>query len=170
MEEWKYILGYGERYKISSLGRMASLARKDSMGRDVNERILSQNIAHGYFYVDLCLEGDRKRYFIHRLVAQYFVKNPLNKPEVNHIDGNKQNDCMQNLEWVTSSENKLHSYRIGLQKRRPGIKHPLAKLNDDSIREIRKSNLSNDELGEKYGVTRGTIWAAKNGKTWLHVK
>lgn len=68
----------------------------------------------GYFIVTLVHEGIRKNQFIHRLLAQNYIPNPLNKAQVNHIDGNKQNNALSNLEWVTPKENAQHAVRIGL--------------------------------------------------------
>lgn len=74
-----------------------------------NERILKPNIVKGYNQITLQKNGQKKYYKIHRLVAETFINNPKNLPEVNHIDGNKQNNTVDNLEWVTTSENQLHS-------------------------------------------------------------
>lgn len=68
----------------------------------------------GYFLVTLCNKGVCKNQFIHRLLAQAFISNPENKPQVNHIDGNKQNNDLSNLEWVTAKENTHHAIKIGL--------------------------------------------------------
>lgn len=68
----------------------------------------------GYYLVTLVHEGKRKNQFIHRLLAKHFIPNPENKPQVNHIDGNKQNNLLSNLEWVTAKENAQHAVRIGL--------------------------------------------------------
>lgn len=70
----------------------------------------------GYIRVELWRSGVGKKYLLHRLLAEAFIQNPENKPQVNHIDGNKTNNSLSNLEWVTQSENQKHAYRIGLQK------------------------------------------------------
>jgi hypothetical protein len=76
----------------------------------------------GYARVELWQNGSGKKYLVHRLLAQAFIPNPDGKPQVNHIDGDKKNNDLSNLEWVTQSENQLHAYRIGLQVgyRKPG--------------------------------------------------
>jgi hypothetical protein len=76
------------------------------------QHVLDKGI--GYYIVTLVNENERKNQFIHRLLAQHFLPNPRNKPQVNHIDGNKQNNCLSNLEWVTAKENAQHAARIGL--------------------------------------------------------
>lgn len=77
---------------------------------------------NGYVRVELWNCSSGRKYLLHRLLAHAFIPNPENKPQVNHIDGNPQNNALNNLEWVTQSENQLHAYKIGLQKgyRKPG--------------------------------------------------
>ncbi len=118
MEEiWKDILGYEEKYQVSNYGNIKALSRKvNTKGcsvRIIKERILK--IYKGYRYQVVYL-GRRNSKSVHKLVALAFVPNPHNKPQINHIDGNKQNNNADNLEWCTQSENQLHAYKIGLQK------------------------------------------------------
>ena len=123
-EIWKPIKGFEGYYEVSSYGRVKSLARK--VNRDftnmnnnktglglyeVSERILSPKKKR-YAGVTLVKDGNPSYPNVHRLVAEAFIPNPQNKSEVNHIDGNKQNNNIDNLEWATSSENKLHSMHV----------------------------------------------------------
>lgn len=101
-EEWREIEGFNGRYKISSFGRIAS----NWGGWKVKTLSVLKS---GYFYTDLYLKSKRIRFQIHRLVATTFIPNPENKPQVNHKDGNKLNNHVNNLEWVTVSENALHA-------------------------------------------------------------
>jgi len=112
IEIWKPIKGFEKSYKVSSLGRVKSLTRmvrhaKGGLKRVV-ERILTPNI-HNYCMVSL---GSGRSRLIHRLVANAFIPNPQNKPCVNHKNGNKLDNRLENLEWVTYSENERHSYDI----------------------------------------------------------
>ena len=92
---------------------MRSFARKGNW----NEKILKPEIIKGgYLRVVLMKDSKYKHFSVHRIVAQLFIPNPENKPEVNHKDGNKQNNFVENLEWVTSKENIIHSYKTGLNK------------------------------------------------------
>lgn len=122
-EEWKDIVGYIGRYQISNMGRVKSLYRifkgkgsgSGSGIHRVNERILIENFdKYRYKYCILSKDAVTKTFKVHRLVALSFIPNPEDKPQVNHIDGNKSNNRLDNLEWVTASENITHANRIGL--------------------------------------------------------
>ncbi len=121
MEEiWKDINEYEGLYQVSNFGRVKSLTRecKHPLGgtRKVNERIMKPEKGKwGYLRVHLNKNGKGERHLIHRLVVRAFIPNPGNKPEVNHINGNKQNNHVDNLEWCTSKENIQHAIRLGLR-------------------------------------------------------
>lgn len=118
MEEmWRDIPGYEGYYQVSNLGRVKSLERMVKHGGYEyrrKERIRSPFETAGYLCVALNKDTIEKTYQIHQLVAIAFIPNPENKPIVNHIDGNKTNNCVDNLEWVTYKENAQHAIRIGL--------------------------------------------------------
>lgn len=104
VETWKAIEGYEGLYEVSNLGRVKSLSRLR-----VKEHLLSQFKNHeGYKRVNLWKNNSSKKYSVHRLVAEAFIPNPESKPQVNHIDENKQNNSVENLEWVTAIENHNH--------------------------------------------------------------
>lgn len=89
--------------------------------------------------------------------------------EVNHKDGNKKNNCLDNLEWCTSSENQKHAYRTGLQQSRRGKKSNFSKLSEEDVKrvfELRKQGLTQKEIAEKVGCTRSNISYILNKKTW----
>lgn len=115
MEEiWKDIKGYEGLYQISNLGRVKSLDRI-SKGRKYKSKILSiQKNKNGYQTITLYDCSNYKGFTIHRLVALSFIPNPQNKKCVNHKDGNKENNKVTNLEWVTHSENMKHAFDKGL--------------------------------------------------------
>ena len=113
-EIWLPIKGYEGLYEISNLGRVKSLPKV--RGRAVTgEKILKSHVVNGYEMVMLCRNYKTFNASVHRLVAQAFIPNPKNKPHINHIDGNKANNNIENLEWCTPSENMMHAYRTGLK-------------------------------------------------------
>ena len=109
IEIWKDILGYEDLYKVSNLGRIKSLVSSKK------ERILKSDRG-GDYYNRVFLRKDKKTktYRVHRLMAQTFLPNPENKPMVNHKDGNKLNNSLDNLEWCSSLENVRHARKSGL--------------------------------------------------------
>jgi hypothetical protein len=112
MEIWKDIQGYEGIYQISNLGRIKSLHRDYTNGRILNPAKNNR----GYLRLGLSGNGKVRYDSVHRLVAETFIPNPKNLPEVNHIDGNKLNNRVENLEWVTKGENQAHAYKTGLRK------------------------------------------------------
>lgn len=120
-----------------------------------------------YKRVTFCKDGKTKRFLIHRLVALAFIDNPLNKPQVNHIDGNPSNNDMDNLEWCTQSENMKHAFRTGLQT--PNITNAkLTKKNIFEIFEMRKLGLTHKEISLNFDVNRKCIGDVLNKKTWTN--
>ena len=119
-ELWKDIKGYEGLYQVSNLGRVKSL-NKNKVGRYSTYlkkgKILSCNYNHNrYGKITLYKNGKHKEKRVHRLVAEAFIPNPDNKPQVNHIDNNSKNNKVENLEWVTVKENVQHAYKIGATK------------------------------------------------------
>jgi len=160
-EVWKDITGYEGLYQVSTIGRVKSFN-----GLWVEEKILAPgaNQPRGYLYVNLCKDGKRKNFYVHRLVAQTFISNSQNKLEVNHINGNKLDNRVENLEWATSSENHRHAYAMGLMK--SGEEHPNSKLTNEQVRYIRANpdGLNTCELGRKFGVGDSAITEIQLGK------
>lgn len=114
-EIWKDIEGYEGIFQVSNKGRVKSLERVvNSNGgvRIIKERIRKPQDAHGYLRVRLKNGSTDKNYFIHRLVANTFIPNPNNLPQVNHKDENPQNNIAENLEWCTHIYNQLYGTRI----------------------------------------------------------
>ena len=106
MEEWKEIEGCGDRYQVSNEGRIKSIKKISNYGEHITESILKERITpNGYNQVCLTLDGQHFYFYAHRLVAEAFIPNPENKPEVDHINGNKLDNRVENLRWTTKSEN-----------------------------------------------------------------
>lgn len=107
-EVWKKIDGTGGMIEVSNLGRVRSLLR-------VSKTILKmQRDSKGYLRIRVTINRQKLTFKVHREVAKAFIPNPENKPQVNHIDGNKENNAIENLEWVTNKENAQHAFATGL--------------------------------------------------------
>ena len=167
MEIWKDIKGYEGHYRVSNLSRVSSTRRG-------SEKILKAGInGHGYYTVVLCLEKNRESRTIHRLVAEAFIPNPENKPQVNHIDSDRKNSVIENLEWVTAKENNRHAVKFGFWKPFKGSASGMAKLTEKDIPVIRSlisKGWSNTKIGKLYGVSNVLISCIKLNKNWTHVK
>ena len=112
MEQWKDIEGWEGLYAVSTYGNVKSYAKGD--GNGYRDRILKQgNEVRGYKSVRFSRDGKTEKKMVHRLVAEAFIPNPENKPQVNHIDNDPSNNNVSNLEWVTGSENMIHAQRQG---------------------------------------------------------
>ena len=125
MEIEKYITGYEGLYKVTSKGGVITLGNGNSTNKKncVVKKLKLKKTKNGYLSVKLFKNGISKHHLVHRLVAKEFLINKGNKPQVNHIDGNKSNNDIKNLEWVTPSENLKHAYNIGLAKNKKGSEH-----------------------------------------------
>lgn len=117
LEKFKLIEGY-DHYLVSTWGKIYRIDKAfqvetdyQHMTRKLSE-LSTEETSKGYLRVYLSKNGKRKHHKVHRLVARAFIPNPDNKPQVNHIDGNKHNNSITNLEWVTDEENKLHRKQI----------------------------------------------------------
>lgn len=169
-EEWRDIKGYEGLYQVSNLGRVKSLGRERYPMRIMK----AHTDTKGYLDIELS-NGYKHRHRIHRLVAQAFIPNVDNKPQVNHKDCNKKNNCLSNLEWCTNGENQQHAFYNGLNHRERYGASPRAKrvkqydLNGNFIREwdsivrIREECGYSDTFisqccGGKYKRAYGYIW------------
>lgn len=162
MEEvWKDVKDYEGIYQVSNLGRVRSNYYED--------KILKNHCgAGGYCRVGLYKGGKVTTKYVHHLVYYSFVKVTTVGKELNHIDGDKTNNILSNLELVTPSQNTLHAYKNNLAKK--GERHYLSKLKTSEVIEIKKDydnkKCTQVELAKKYNVTRQAIHAIVRGKTW----
>lgn len=164
-EIWKQIKGFEGHYDVSNFGQVKSLERTKQNGNRVvrvPSRILKQAQTN-YPSVSLWIDGKLKVTKVHRLVACAFIDNPENKPEVNHKDANRQNNCVDNLEWVTRKENCHHAKVNNLMP--SGNNHKKSKLTEREVENIKNSHWCSQRLvAEAYGVSQSLISMIRNGK------
>ena len=157
MEIWKDVVGYEGLYQVSNLGRVKSF-------KYLKEKILKPSHKdNGYLFITLCKNGVMKRYYIHRLVASAFIPNPQNKPTVNHIDCDRTNNCVENLEWNTYAENNDYALKMmkdkGINKKNNKESKPVIQYDLDG--NFIKEYPSYREAQRQTGIT--TIYVACKG-------
>jgi hypothetical protein len=164
MEVWKPCIGYEWNYEVSNLGRVRSIGKgivlKTKIDRGGYETIPSM------YAVDRSVKSVK----VHRLVAQAFIPNPRNVSQVNHKDGNKLNNCVENLEWCTHQENFYHAKTNGLRpKGEAHGRHKLTQSNVDYIRSVyRKGDLvfGANALARKFNVTPRVVYLIIHNEIW----
>jgi len=179
LEIWKSVKDYKNLYQVSNLGRFKSLARKIGEGyKGVNHKLACDRIIkpfqdkRGYQQVQLWKNGKCKVIGIHRLLLQTFKLTNNKKLEVNHKDGNKSNNLLSNLEWVTSKGNKKHAFETGLCDHRRGEKLRNAKLKNKDINKIRNlysNGTTQKEIANKFKVGRSCINGIIHKRGWKHI-
>jgi predicted metal-binding transcription factor (methanogenesis marker protein 9) len=157
MEIWKNVVNYEDYFKISNFGNVFSLR---------TNKILKQVISPtGYSTIPTKIGGRKGKYLcfkVHRLVAMAFLGNIENKLQVNHKDGNKQNNAVYNLEWCTNQENQIHARKTGLNKSPVSFESKMSKLKISDAEYIIDNyrlfngKMTQRELGEYFGVS-GTV-------------
>lgn len=177
-ELWKPILGYENEYHISNFGNVKSLqrvfTRKDGKKLTIKEKILTPSMdKKGYPRITLCnINKKQITPKVHRLVAEHFIENPNNYTQVNHIDGNKQNNNITNLEWCTVLQNNVHAKENNLLNALKGEQHKMSKLNEKDIiiiRDLRKSGILLKDICKLFNVNERTISSICLNKSWKHL-
>lgn len=162
-EQWKQIEGFEGRYEVSDTGRVRSITRKNIIYRKPVTN------AGGYLKVQLRKGGKVRGFYVHRLVAAAFIGIP-DGMTVNHLDGDKANNRVENLEVCTRGENSKHGYRTGLIGL--GENHINSKLKESQIPDIKRriaAGESERSIASRYGVARSSIRHIKAGRSWAHV-
>lgn len=189
-EMWKDIKNYEGLYQVSNLGRVRSIDRiitlKHKSGKLMNVLTKGKVIAatdngHGYLITGLSKNNKRKNYYVHRLVAETFIENINNKKEVNHKNGDKNNNNVENLEWVTPKENQIHSSKVlntkynltGLNKSREKqkVKVDMFDLNNNFIKSFNSISEASREVKISPSVICGCckgIYKTGGGFVWKY--
>lgn len=168
---WKDIKNYESCYEINEFGQVRSKRRtiiaKTGQTYEISERILKPNITkNGYKLVHLCKNGVRKAEYVHILVAKAFLPNDSDSLIINHINGNKKDCSLSNLEWCTYSANNQHAYDTGLKPKGEG--QYKAKLSQADVIQIRAEGKHStyQEIASRYGVSKATIRDVLLFRTW----
>jgi len=162
-EIWKDVIGYEDCYMVSNFGRIKSLVRKNVTKEKVMVLIINKD---GYIHVPLSVNGKYKTGKVQRMVALAFIPNPENKRTVNHKDGNRSNNSVENLEWATDSEQQIHSYNILNKKptwlgKKMGVK-PLEQNGKMSRTKREKNGNGGYIVNTQTGIFYETITEAAN--------
>ena len=177
-ELWKWIRNFEGSYQVSNLGcvrsvdRIVFTRRKNCRGVFFHGHNINQTFnTKGYPMIRLSVPAKHVvTRTLHRIVGETFLRGPI-KREINHKDGNKTNARIDNLEWVTTSENRRHAIKIGLVKFVSGTQHGMAKLNFSKAQAIRMKHLNQPftlrrVLAQQYGVSTSTVDNIINNKVW----
>lgn len=168
METWKEIKGYCN-YQCSSLGRIKTFNWKNKG----IEKIMKPAFDNGGYLRTMLKREDGKfcTIKVHRIVAQSFLENEENKETVNHINGIKHDNRVENLEWATRSENSKHAVKMGLITDRKGEKNPASTLTNDQVLEIRKlkGKYKKIDIAKKFNTSFHIVKRILSNKTWKHL-
>jgi len=175
-EIWKDIKGYEGIYQVSNLGRIKSLEREIPWNRwpgfrvILNEKILKPGLCRGYSRVTLSKNKQKNEFQVHRLVLEAFVEPCQDGLEANHKNFDRSDNRVENLEWVTRSENIKHSFRYGRNNQK-GSKNGYAKLEEKDVLKIREfgKGVKQRILAEMFSVTQCHISDIINRKIWTHI-
>lgn len=153
-------------YWVSSAGEVFSTKQ------DVFKTLAQTPTCNGYPAVCLSKGGKHSTTHVHRIVASAFCSKPEDATQVNHIDGDKNNNRADNLEWCTAAENLQHAKESGLWAAPRGVDNGQSKLNEKSVGVVWsmwRNGFNNEDIAKAVNVTRATVWAVVNGKTWKHI-
>lgn len=170
-EEWRPVYGWDGLYSVSNFGRVRRDAR--AKGCLVGRILVSCINTRGYLTLNLQYLADnnrRARRTVHSLVAEAFIGPRPPKMDVNHIDGDKANNRVSNLEYLSRGDNHRHAFRLGLRQGCNFPPKPRVNLTPGDIRDIRASHYSQRWLASRYGISKTTIGFIKRRLTWADVE
>lgn len=171
-EIWAPCVGWEGFYEVSSIGRVASVGRMvhhPQGALHIRPRLMRfETTCHGYFRVTFCRNGVRKKLLVHRLVAEAFFEPDFNRPDVNHIDGDRKNNTTLNLEWCTHVENLKNAVDRGMFHGRtnPNNRKKLTPESADCIKSLAQSGVPYKEISDQFDISIGNISQIRHGKRW----
>lgn len=175
-EIWKEVDGYNGIYFVSNLGRIKSVDHyiNSRWGCVLKKgRFLKfRKSIKGYIQVSFSLKGKRFNTGVHRVIARAFIPNPLNKPQINHINGIKDDNRLVNLEWCTNRENQIHAVKNKLVNLNYGERHHNSKLTNKEVvkvRELHKIGFTNIELAKDYKISATAMSNILRRKTYNNI-
>lgn len=170
MKRWIDIKGFEGKYQVNNNGEIKSLIPWNG----TSERVMKQRFdKDGYLKISLYIGNNKYiSFMVHRLVAEEFIKNPMGKKQVNHKNGIKTDNRVENLEWCTNQENRDHAWKTGLVNT-IGENHGRAKLTNKDVLDIRKNynrnNYSSRKIAKKYNMDQSSILDVIHRVTWTHI-
>lgn len=169
-ELWRPVVGYEGWYEVSNLGEV----KRVMPGTGTRCRVLKPYLdTKGYYSYTLTVLGKQKDHLAHRIVAYAWIENAKDRPCINHIDSNRKNNVVSNLEWVTYKENTNHCIKNGRFNGHlhslKGEKNPKSKLSEKDILKIRKSRKLLTEIAEEFGITSGYASLIRCNRVWKHI-
>jgi hypothetical protein len=170
-EQWLSCPNYEDSYEVSSLGRVRSIDRVSGSRPGITKGKILTQTANRKKYLEVRLFKNSKCIpkIVHRLVAKAFIANSHNLKQVNHIDGDKSNNIVTNLEWITNSENQKHAYKLGLQPSRIGENNSNTKITDKDVtllKQLYNSGMSIVEVSSSININVSIIRQIIYGRTW----
>ena len=174
---WKDVVGYEGYYEVSNTGLVRSVDRTVKSRWGTPKKLKGKPMKtytnrYGYEMIILTCLGKQKHHSIHQMVGKAFMENPESLETINHKDGNKLNNFVDNLEWMSFKENRAHAYTTGLASSK-GVRNSKAKLSDIQVVEIvnryKAGQILQKQLAVEYGVHLSTIQRIINGKAWTHI-
>lgn len=177
-EIWVPVKGYEGRYEVSSLGSIRSLDMMMKNGHGTYSRKKGRTLKtfknrKGYLQVKLCKDGLNESTVVHRVVAMSFIENKNGYDQVNHLNGIKDDNRVENLEWCSNRQNIIHAYKNGLINTNKGENHHMSKLTNSNVVAIKKRIKKGEamhRIASDYNVSTTAIMYIKSGVNWSHIK